>query len=68
MGRKRGSRFRKAADAQEQYEQIEARQRKAREGKIDIQIDSIKKSQQRETNYYKRIKDPGELGSEFDAV
>ena len=66
MGRKRGSRFRKAIDAQEQFEQIDQRQRKSRQGKTGTKIDSIEKSAQREANSRKRIRGRQDLPREFD--
>jgi hypothetical protein len=66
MGRKRGSRFRKAIDAQKQFEQIEQKQREIREGKIPGVIDSIEKSKQREKNAHRRVRRPADAGTEYD--
>jgi hypothetical protein len=65
MGRRRGSRFRKTADAQEQFEQIEKRQRQGRRKKARKTIDSIEKSRQRERNFLGRIRRPADLREEF---
>jgi hypothetical protein len=68
MGRKRGSRFRKAVDAQEQFEQIERAQRKSREAKRPDQIRSISKSRKREENLHKRVRRAADLSEEFDVA
>jgi hypothetical protein len=67
MARKRGRRFRKASDAQDQFECIERIQRRIRQGKgIKKVIDSIEKSRQREKNAYKSIRKPSDLEERFD--
>jgi hypothetical protein len=64
--RRRGTRFRKAIDAQEQFQQIEARQRASRKQKTGTQIDFIEKSKQRERNAFERIRRPEDVPWEFD--
>jgi hypothetical protein len=66
MGRKRGSRLRKTADAQKQFEQIEKRQRRVRRRKERKKIDSSEKSKKRERNFLGRIRRAGDLREEFD--
>lgn len=69
MGRKRGSRFRKAIDAQEQLEGIEKAQRKARgearKKRPDRIIERIDKSQKRFDNACKRIRTFEDAPHEF---
>jgi hypothetical protein len=66
MGRKRGSRFRKAIDAQEQYEQIEARQRKLRERRRGEALKSTAESKQRDANARNRLRNLADIPSEYD--
>jgi hypothetical protein len=65
MGRKRGSRFQKAKDAQEQLEQIEKAQQTSRKGKPRQQINSIGKSTQRFDNSLNRIKTRKDVEDEY---
>ena len=66
MGRKRGSRFRKVIDAQEQLEQIEKAQRDARQGKIAKKIERTDKSKQRLANSLRRIRTESDAPEEFE--
>jgi hypothetical protein len=65
MGRKRGSRFRKAIDALEQLEGIEHAQQATRKGKTRKRIDRINKSEKRLDNCLNRIKNTEDLWDEF---
>jgi hypothetical protein len=66
MGRKRGSRFKRASDAQEQLESIEKAQKKRRSKRVGPLIERIDKSAQRLDDALKRIKTPEERKDEFD--
>ncbi len=66
MGRKRGSRFRKAVDAQDQLKSIEEAQRQRRSKRKGPLIERIDKSKQRLDNALKGIKTPEERQDEFD--
>jgi hypothetical protein len=59
--RTRGDRFREGDDAQQQLEEIEEAQRRARQGKIRKVIDSIEKSRQRLKNRFKGVRRPEDL-------
>ncbi len=66
MGRKRGSRFRRASDAEEQYEGILQAQQLARKKKLPGKlIERTDKSKHREVNAHKGIRRPGEVHDEF---
>jgi hypothetical protein len=66
MGRKRGSRFRKAADGQEQLEEIEQAQRVARTKRTGKIIERIDKSAQRTKNSFESIGSPKDAEREFE--
>jgi len=66
MARKRGSRFRKAIDAQEQLEGIEQTQQDARKRKVAKIIERTDKSEQRFNNATARIRKVSEAPEEFD--
>ena len=65
MGRKRRGRFRRAVDAQEQFDQIEKEQRRSRQDPSSKKIDSIEKSRRRAENARKRIRRRKELDQEY---
>jgi hypothetical protein len=67
MARKRGSRFRKGRDDQEQLEEVEEAQQQARERKTKKVIDSIEKSRQRLRNRFREIKRLKDAEEEFGA-
>jgi hypothetical protein len=62
----RRSRFKTAADAQRQVNEIAAAQRAARKGIIRKRIDSIEKSKQRLHNGIGRIKNAQDAYDEFE--
>ena len=65
MARKRGSRFRKASDAQEQLEGIEKAQRDSRKKRTGKIIERIDKSQKRLDNSLDRLRSPQDVEEEF---
>ena len=67
MGRKRGSRFKKVVDAQNQFEQIEKQQRDTRKGKSGPLIHRIDKSRKREQNAFDKIKSRDEVAVGYES-
>lgn len=65
MAKKR-KKFRRAIDAQEQFDQIEKEQRRYWKGDSDKQIDSIQKTNRRDKNACKRLRRPEDLPEEYD--
>lgn len=67
MSRKRGSRFRKASDAQEQLEGLEQAQRNSRKKRTGNFINRTDKSTQRLKNDCRqKIRKPSDSEGEFD--
>jgi hypothetical protein len=66
MTRKRGRRFRKGSDDQEQLEGIEKAQQAAKGQRTKKVIESIEKSRQRLRNRFQRIKRLSDAQEEFE--
>ena len=65
MARKRGSRFTKAIDAQEQLESLERAQEARRKGKGKTLVESVGKSRKRLDNTLKQIRTREDSWEEF---
>jgi hypothetical protein len=66
MARRRGRRFQKGSDDQEQLEGIEKARQAARNKRTKKVIDSIEKSRQRLRNRFRQIKKFSDAQEEFE--